>query len=144
MNTAEPLLQRYERLKDLFGDLGSSRARYQHLVEMSRDLPPMDAEMRLDANLVPGCVAKVWLASFVRDDCLFLYGDSEAVMPKGLLALVVELFSGARLDEVAAFDRDIVAELGLAQSLTPTRALAAGNMVRRVRVMAQCGNGKVE
>jgi cysteine desulfuration protein SufE len=130
------LAGRFQNLEQEFHDLEQWSLRYQHLVEKGKNLSPLTATQLSDANLIKGCVSKVWLGADIQNGKLFFWGNSDAVMPKGLVALVVELFNGEAPASILAFETDILGKLGLRQNLTPTRAIAMENMMKRVKEIA--------
>lgn len=130
------LHQNFNNIKNDFEELGDWSSRYQLLIEMSKSLPTLDAALKTEAHLIRGCIAKVWLGANINEQHMLFWGDSDAVMPKGLIALIVKIFSHATPLEIAEFDIDVFAQLGLKQNLTPTRAQAAQNMLNRVRELA--------
>jgi cysteine desulfuration protein SufE len=133
MNSIE---KRFENLKSEFNELEQWSLRYQHLVEMGKSLPPLSDNQKQDSNLIQGCVSKVWLGADMRSGKLFFWGDSDGIMPKGLVALTSTIFSNTSPQEILAFQAPILSELGLLQNLTPTRAKAMENMLRRVKELA--------
>ena len=134
MNTVDA---RFHNLEQEFHELESWSARYQHLVEIGKTLAPLSPEQKSDENRIKGCVSHVWLGAKFQQEKLFFWGDSDAVMPKGLVALSIFLFSEATPTEILLFDTDVLTKLGLRQNLTPTRALAMENMIRRVKELAK-------
>ncbi len=123
-----------------FRELGAWSLRFQHIVEMGKVLPALPIEERNEANLVPGCLSKVWLSCSISGSEIVVNGDAEAVMPRALVALVVHLFSGAQVSDVMAMTSDVVQELDLRRNLTPTRLAVVETMTKRVRsYAARCG-----
>jgi cysteine desulfuration protein SufE len=130
------LSSRFHNLKQEFHDLEQWSLRYQHLVEKGKNIPSLSPNELSDAHLIKGCISKVWLGAHIQNGKLFFWGHSDAVMPKGLVALVIELFSDETPESIIDFKTDILGELGLRQNLTPTRALAMENMMKRVKEIA--------
>jgi cysteine desulfuration protein SufE len=117
--------------------------RYRYVIELGRDLPPLAAEAHNDANKVQGCASQVWLLTHVRPDgaagpVLEFEGDSDAHIVRGLVAILLAVYSGkpARdilaTDAIALFDR-----MGLRENLTPQRSNGLRSMVERIRREAQ-------
>lgn len=118
--------------------------RYRYVIELGRLMPPLPDEARVDANKVQGCASQVWLETRVeeRDDgpVLALRGDSDAHIVRGLVALMVALFSGKPLPEVVGTDvQRLFAELGLREHLTPQRSNGVRSMVERIKSDARAG-----
>ena len=113
--------------------------RYRYLIELGRALEPLPEAARTEENRVRGCVSQVWLETTRRDDAagaptLLFRGDSDALIVRGLVALVLALFSGRPAHEIAARDpAPVFRDLGLAEHLTPQRANGLRAMIERIR-----------
>ncbi len=113
--------------------------RYRYLIELGRALEPLPEDARNEENRVRGCVSQVWLETTRVADpsgapALFFRGDSDALIVRGLVALVLALFSGRPASEIIALDPAPVFEnLGLAEHLTPQRANGLRSMIERIR-----------
>ena len=117
--------------------------RYRYVIELGRTLPPMTASAHNDANKVQGCASQVWLVTHVDADgaagpILTFDGDSDAHIVRGLVAILLALYSGksaaeiVKTDALAIFDR-----MGLRENLTPQRSNGLRSMVERIRAEAQ-------
>ncbi len=117
--------------------------RYRYVIELGRGLPDFDEAARTEQNKVRGCASQVWLSTKPRraDDghlVVDFEGDSDAMIVKGLIAILLEMFSGKTPAEILAIDAAAVfAELGLTEHLTPQRSNGLASMVRRVRSDAE-------
>ena len=116
--------------------------RYRYLIELGRLMPPLPAEAHTDANKVPGCASQVWLDLRVSDKAseprLDLVGDSDAHIVRGLVALLIALYSGRT--PASALETDALAlfkDLGLSDHLTPQRSNGVRSMVDRIRSRAR-------
>ena len=111
--------------------------KYRYLIDLGRRLDPLTDEERSEANKVRGCASQVWLVEDEADGRLALRGDSDAAIVKGLIAVVIAMFGGRTPDEVAALDADAkLAELDLADHITPQRSNGLASMVRRLKAGA--------
>ena len=116
---------------------------YRYLIELGRELPPLAEAAHNDANKVQGCASQVWLDTDVRPNgaggpVLMFAGDSDAHIVRGLVALVLALYSGRGAAEIIETDaQPLFAELGLAQHLTPQRANGLRSMVERIKTEAR-------
>jgi cysteine desulfuration protein SufE len=129
-----------DALADEFDVLGDDwEERYRHLIDLGRALPPLADDERDDAHKVRGCASQVWLVTERDDDgALRFRGDSDAHIVKGLVAVVLRLYSGATPAEIAAFDaRAAFDRLGLAGALSAQRANGLAAMVARIRADAE-------
>jgi cysteine desulfuration protein SufE len=112
--------------------------RYRYVIELGRMMPPLPEEAHVDANKVQGCASQVWLETWTDrangEPVLHLRGDSDAHIVRGLIALLVTLFSGKTLPEVAATDvHSLFRDLGLTEHLTPQRSNGVRSMIERIK-----------
>lgn len=121
-------------LEDDFELLGDWESQLQHVIDLGRTLEPLSEAEHTDANKVRGCASQVWLVTARDGDRLRFRGDSDSPMVKGLIAVLVKLYSGAPAAEVLAFDvKAAFGRLGLASSLTAQRSNGLASMVERIR-----------
>jgi cysteine desulfuration protein SufE len=127
-----------DELADLsaeFEVLGDWEERYRYVIDLGRDLAPLTDAERSDANKVRGCASQVWLVREPQaDGTLRFRGDSDAHIVRGLIAIVLRLFSGRRPAEILAFDAPAAFEtLGLKGALSQQRSNGLASMVARIR-----------
>ena len=129
-------------LIDEFEELADWDERYEFLIELGRELPSMPAGEQTDSNKVEGCMSTVWMvtdypAAPSGEPRLNIHADSDSIMVKGLLAILLTAFNGKTRDEVASFDVDgLFQRLGLDQHLSPNRRNGLFSMVKRIRQSA--------
>ena len=135
MHTNDPAI---EALVDEFDFLGDWEERYRYLIDMGRALEPLSADEHADFNKVQGCVSQVWLVlNTGPDGTLVIRGDSDAHIVKGLVALLIRLYSGRPPAEAAAIDaREVLGRIGLGEHLSPQRSNGLASMVARIRAVA--------
>ena len=126
-----------ETLTDDFSVLDEWEDRYRYIIELGRDLPPLDDGERTAANKVQGCASQVWIASHVKNDhgelVMSFAGDSDALIVKGLIAIIFMLYSHRPAAEILATDAHAVfSALGLKDHLTPQRSNGFASMVSRI------------
>ena len=130
-----------DAIRDDFAFLDDWEDRYRYVIELGGDLPPYPDNARDDAHKVPGCVSQVWLDTTIgpgEDPPLTFLGDSDAHIVRGLVAIMLALYSGRRASEILATDAEgTLQELGLDEHLTPQRANGLRSMVRRIRREAE-------
>ena len=124
-----------EGLAAEFDDLGDWEERYRHIIDIGRTLAPLSEAERSDANKVRGCASQVWLVTEPGvDGRLNFRGDSDAHIVRGLIALLLRLYSGRAPQEIAGFDaRGAFGRLGLAGALSTQRSNGLFAMVERIR-----------
>lgn len=129
-----------DQIFDDFAFLDSWDDRYRYIIELGGDLPAYPEAARDAAHKVPGCVSQVWLNSTVGDrpDPVIAYeGDSDSHIVKGLVTIVLALYSGRPASEILAVDAEAALKrLGLDEHLTPQRANGLRSMIKRIRLEA--------
>ena len=143
MTTVAPAATSIDEIIENFSLLDDWDDRYRYVIELGRGLAPLDERDRTAKNKVQGCASQVWLATKVRADGsagpeLSFSGDSDAHIVRGLVALVLALYSGRPSQEIVETDAaPLFRELGLAEHLTPQRANGLRSMVERIKKEAR-------
>lgn len=127
--------QAFSELRDEFDLLGDWEERYRYVIEMGKDLAPLTDAERSEVNKVRGCASQVWLVTEPRaDETLGFRGDSDAHIVRGLIAILLRLYSGRPPAEILAFDAKAAFEgLGLTGALSSQRSNGLASMVARIR-----------
>ncbi|MCE2433824.1 MAG: SufE family protein [Candidatus Latescibacteria bacterium] len=129
-----------DRIMQNFDILTDWEDRYRYIIELGRKLPSFDEKYKIDANLVQGCVSQVWLVTDVRDGdppVIEFRADSDAQIVKGLVAILLSLYSGKTAREILTADiRSIFQKLDLAKHLSLNRANGFASMVKRIHELA--------
>lgn len=129
-----------ENIQDMIDDfqfLDDWEDRYMHVIDMGKSLPPLPDSDRTEINKVKGCASQVWLVSAQDGDKLKFSGDSDAHIVKGLVAIVLQVFSNRTRSEILALDaNDILSKLGLAEHLSAQRANGLASMIGRIKAEA--------
>ncbi len=110
--------------------------RFKRIIALARDLPPMPDELKTDGNKVRGCSSSVWLHAERDGDRVTYLADSDAVMVRGLVALLLKVYSGQRAEEILATQPTFIERIGLNQNLSPNRANGLTAMVTVIRKQA--------
>jgi cysteine desulfuration protein SufE len=129
-----------EKQKHLTAELSARKSgqdRFALLVERAKRLPPLPPELRVDARLIPGCLAKLWFVpSFAGGKCFFAC-DSDSLVVKAIAGLLCEFYSGQAPSEILSHDPGFLAPLGITQHLTPNRRNALAKVWERIRRFAE-------
>ncbi len=135
MADTAPIDAELSELADEFEVLGDWEERYRYVIELGRELAPLSDAERSDANKVRGCASQVWgVTDPQADGSLKFRGDSDAHIVRGLIAILLRLFSGRRADAILAFDAKAAFDkLGLAGALSQQRSNGLASMVARIR-----------
>jgi cysteine desulfuration protein SufE len=127
------LRERQQEIIDEFQFFDSWMDKYQYLIDLGRDLPPLDPTEMVETNLVRGCQSQVWMLTDGNAEHVEIRAHSDAAIVSGLIALVVRLYSGASAREIIETEPEFVEALGLSQHLSPTRANGLASMLTRLR-----------
>jgi cysteine desulfuration protein SufE len=112
--------------------------RYKYIIDLGKELPPLEDSQRTEANLVRGCQSQVWLVDHMRDGHLYFAADSDAFIVRGLLGVVLAAYNGKTPAEVLAFDIDAYFDqLNLLRHLSSTRGNGLKAMVKRIQSRAE-------
>jgi cysteine desulfuration protein SufE len=133
MSLAEKQLQLTAELSAL----KNGQDRLAALVENARKRPPFPPDQRVDANLIPGCLAKLWLVPDFRDGKCYFACDSDSLIVKAIAGLLCEFYSGHAPAEILSHDPAFLAPLGITQHLTPNRRNAVSKVWDRIRQFAE-------
>ncbi len=111
--------------------------KYEYLIDLGRDIALIDEADKTDANLIDGCQSRVWLTSS-RDTegRLHFRADSDAIITKGIISLLIRVFEGQLPKDILAADLHFIDEIGLRENLSPTRAGGLAAMIKRIRAIA--------
>ena len=110
--------------------------RYQHIIDMGKSLPIIASEFKQDENLIKGCQSKVWLYSELENDTIKYTADSDAILTKGIAALLLRVFSDQKPAAILAAKTDFIDEIGLKEHLSPTRANGLVSMIKQIKMYA--------
>ena len=124
------------RLREDFALLDDYRDKIEYIMDLGKRLPSLPDELKSEANKVRGCQSQVWLAAGLESGRMRLRADSDAVLVRGLIGLLLELYDGRRPEEILANPPTVLQEIGLARFLTPGRANGLEAMVARIRALA--------
>ena len=107
--------------------------KYEYLIDLGKKMPLIDAQYKHDENLVPGCQSQVWLHAELKNDRVQFSADSDAIITKGIIALLIRVLSGQPPEEIKTADLYFVDKIGLKEHLSPTRSNGLVNMVAKIR-----------
>ena len=111
--------------------------KYEYLIELGKNLPVFHEELKTEDRLIKGCQSRVWLNSEMKDGKIFFTADSDAVITKGIISLLVGVYSGRTPGEIASDDFSFIGKLGLKENLSPTRANGLVSMIATIKKTAQ-------
>lgn len=116
--------------------------KYQYIIDMGNEAPELPPDEKTDEHLINGCQSRVWLAPQYKDGKLYFTADSDAVITKGLAALLIRVFNGRTPDEILNNELFFIDETGLAAHLSPTRSNGLLAMVKQIKLYAMAYQAK--
>ncbi len=119
-----------------FGGFDDWLDRYQLLIDLGSEQPPLDEKYKTDNNLIEGCQSRVWLQADYEDGKVLFRAESDALIVKGIVALLIQVYSGHTPDEILGSDLYFVEAIGLKEHLSPTRSNGLLAMIKQMRLYA--------
>lgn len=116
--------------------------KYSMLIEMGKDCPIIDSQYRNDNYLINGCQSRVWLHAKMEDGKVYYSADSDAVITKGIINLLIKVLSGQTASDIVAADMDFLDEIGLKEHLSPTRSNGLLSMIKQMKLYAEVFNAQ--
>ena len=127
-----------------FSDFDDWMDRYQLLIDLGNEQQPLDEKYKTDQNLIEGCQSRVWLQADEQDGKLIFQAESDALIVKGIIALLIKVLSGHTPDEILGADLYFIDRIGLKEHLSPTRSNGLLSMVKQMRMYALAFKAKEE
>ena len=114
--------------------------RYEYIIELGKNLPLIKEEFKTEENIIKGCQSKVWLQGEQKDNTVFFTADSDAILTKGIIAILIRVFSNQKPADILEADMDFIDEIGLKEHLSPTRANGLVSMIKNIKMYALAFN----
>lgn len=128
--------EKQQQLIEDFSFMEDWEAKYEYIIDLGKSLQEMPAEKKSDANLIKGCQSKVWIDAEFKDGKLFFNADSDGILPKGIVSMLVSLYSGHTTEEILSSDFDFISKIGLQEFLSPSRANGLMAMTKQIKFYA--------
>ncbi len=122
---------------DEFSNFTDWSDKYEYLIDLGKALPPLDEQYKTEAHLVKGCQSKVWLHAELQGDRVFLFADSDTVITKGIIALLIRVLSGQKGTDIDKADLHFIEAIGLKSHLSPTRSNGLTSMISHIKSYAR-------
>ena len=110
--------------------------KYEYLIDLGKELAPIDKKYKTEDNLIKGCQSRVWLHAEYTDGRIIYTADSDAIMTKGIVAILINVLSGQTPSEISTAKLDFINEIGLKEHLSPTRANGLISMIKQMKLYA--------
>lgn len=110
--------------------------RYEYIIELGKSLPLIDEIYKTEDNIIKGCQSKVWLHADEKNEKIYFTADSDAILTKGIIAVLIRVFSGRTPEEILNADTVFIDKIGLKEHLSPTRANGLVSMIKQIKLYA--------
>ena len=125
-----------DEIVDEFSMFDDWMQRYEYMIDLGKSLPLIDESLKKEENLIKGCQSKVWVHGEMEDDKLVFTADSDAIITKGIIAILIRVFSNQQPAAIIDANTDFIDEIGLKEHLSPTRANGLVSMIKQLKLYA--------
>lgn len=119
-----------------FSELEEWDDKYTLLIKMGKDLGELDPKIKIEKNKISGCQSQVWMHAKLDDDKMIIYGDSDAMIVKGLVAMLIKVYSNQKPEEILTSPPEFLNKIGIDKHLSPTRKNGLGAMLKQIQLFA--------
>ena len=135
-NSSKTLKEAEDEVVDSFSMYDEWLDKYEYLIDLGKNLAPYPDSSKTDDRLIKGCQSRVWLDYQMKDGKLWFTADSDAIITKGIISLLVSIYSGRTPEEIASSDFSFIEKIGLKENLSPTRANGLASMIATIKAVA--------
>jgi cysteine desulfuration protein SufE len=128
--------EKQKEIVEEFDFLDDWEQKYEYIIDLGKSLPGISEEKKKEEYLIKGCQSRVWLDPEYKEGKLFFNADSDGILPKGIISLLVSIYSGHSVDEILASDFKFIEKIGLQEFLSPTRANGLMAMIQQIKYYA--------
>lgn len=136
--------EKQNRIIREFQLLGDWQERYRYIIRLGQKLEPLEEQHRVEENLVRGCQSRVWLTARMEGDKVLFKADSDAAITKGLVALLIRVYSGETPETIMQTPPDFIQKIGMQEHLSPSRSNGLFSMVKQMKIYAMAFKAKME
>lgn len=131
-----------DEIVDEFSMFDDWDERYQYVIDLGKSLPLIGEQFKTDENIIKGCQSKVWLHGEEKEGKVIFTADSDAILTKGIIAILIRVFSNQKAEEILQADTSFLDEIGLKEHLSPTRANGLVSMIKQIKMYALAFSAK--
>lgn len=131
-----------DEIVDEFSMFDDWMQRYEYIIDLGKSLPLIDEKYKTDDNIIKGCQSKVWVHADLINDKIVFTADSDAILTKGIIGILIRAFSNHSPAEILEANTDFIDEIGLKEHLSPTRANGLVSMIKQIKMYALAYNAK--
>ncbi|AGC76446.1 cysteine desulfuration protein SufE [Nonlabens dokdonensis] len=125
-----------EEIVEEFSMFDDWMQRYEYMIDLGKSLPLIDEELKTEDRIIKGCQSKVWVNAALESDKIAFTADSDAIITKGIIAILIRAWSGQKPADIIAANTDFIDEIGLKEHLSPTRANGLVSMIKQLKMYA--------
>ena len=125
-----------DEIIDEFSMFEDWEERYQYMIDLGKTLPLIDSQYKTEDNIIKGCQSKVWVHAEMKDDKVVFTADSDAIITKGIIAILIRVFSNQHPKDIIDADTSFIDDIGLKEHLSPTRANGLVSMIKKIKMYA--------
>lgn len=125
-----------DEIVDEFSMFDDWMQRYEYMIELGKSLPLIEEQYKNEDHIIKGCQSKVWVHAELQEDKLVFTADSDAIITKGIIAILIRTFSNQKPADIISANTDFIDEIGLKEHLSPTRANGLVNMIKQLKLYA--------
>lgn len=142
MRPAMKIKEIQDEIVDEFSMFDDWMERYEYIIELGKKLPLIKEEFKTENNIIKGCQSKVWLQGEQTEDKIVFTADSDAILTKGIIAILIRTFSNQKASDILEADLNFIDQIGLKEHLSPTRANGLVSMIKNIKMYALAFNAK--
>ena len=131
-----------EEIVDEFSMFDDWMQRYEYIIDLGKNLPLIKEEFKTEENIIKGCQSKVWLQGQQEEDKVVFTADSDAILTKGIIAILIRTFSNQKASDILEAEMGFIDEIGLKEHLSATRANGLVSMIKNIKMYALAFNSK--
>ena len=125
-----------DEIIDEFSMFDDWEERYQYMIDLGKTLPLIEDRFKTDENIIKGCQSKVWIHADIKNGKVIFTADSDAIITKGIIAILIRVFSNQCPKDIIEANMDFIDEIGLKEHLSPTRANGLVSMIKQIKMYA--------
>ena len=131
-----------DEIVDEFSMFDDWMQRYEYIIDLGKSLPLIEGQYKTEGNIIAGCQSKVWVYGEQKEDKIVFTSDSDAILTKGIIAILIRVFSNQKAADILEANTDFIDKIGLKEHLSPTRANGLVSMVKKIKMYALGFNAK--
>jgi cysteine desulfuration protein SufE len=131
-----------DEIVDEFSMFEDWMQRYEYIIDLGKSLPLIDEQFKTEDNIIKGCQSKVWVHADQQGEKVVFTADSDAILTKGIIAILIRAFSNQKAADILEANTDFIDKIGLKEHLSPTRANGLVSMVKKIKMYALAFNAK--